>query len=53
MEERIEFEGTITNFGRNLTIVTAIIILFGVSLHYFTNLNFPQVISATIFLAAA
>ena len=52
MEERIELEGTVTNFSRNLIIVTAIIILFGISLHFFTNLNFYQVISCTIFLAA-
>ncbi|MBI5143633.1 MAG: hypothetical protein HZA30_01005 [Candidatus Omnitrophica bacterium] len=52
MNERLEFEGTVTNFGRNLTIVTAIVILFGLALHFFTNLNFYQVISCTIFLAA-
>lgn len=51
-EERIEYEGKVTNFGRNLVIVTAIIILFGLFLHFFTDLNFNQVISCTIFLAA-
>ncbi len=52
MEERLEFEGTVTNFGRNLIIVTAITILFGLGLHFFTRLNFFQIISCTIFVAA-
>ena len=53
LEEKLEFEGgAVANFGRNLTIVTVIIVLFGFAIRLFTTLNIYQVISCTIFLAA-